>query len=188
MKLLTVLCLSTVALAAQAAPTGTAELVIYPDYDSGYYSTDLRQEGNKILGQTSLGNNNLVNLQINEGKYEGSTGNGLTSLKCSATNCSGFISGGSADFTINESGFKGTVDSNLANLTRKNGDITINTIRGYMNLHMTSVGNYDGTGSFGNDINSQFHATLKTTGTLANLSDNALSAIFLVEPLSRDGN
>src|SRR5471030_1042817 len=127
MKILSLLFVSLIALSAKAAPSGQAELVIYPDYGTGFYSTDIRQEGNMILGNTFLGNNGLVNLQIMNGKYQGSTGgNGLTSLTCTETSCSGFISGGSTDLSMANGGFQGTINSNIANMKRTATSIEIN--------------------------------------------------------------
>ncbi len=185
MKTLATIFVSLIALSAQAAPMGQAELVIYPDFGNGVYTTDIRQEGNKILGNTFLGNSGMVNLQVMSGKYQGATGGaGLTSLTCTETSCSGFINSGSTDFKIANGGFQGTINSNLASMKRTAKGIEINTINGHMNLAMTSAGNYEGTGSISGNINSQFHATLKTSGTLADFKDTALAAIFLAAPLA----
>src|SRR5665213_456834 len=100
MKTLAVLCLSLIALGSQVrASEGNTDLVIYPDNQGGYYETNIRQEGNTILG-TSMGS--MVNLKVQDGKYQGPTGPGLTSLTCANGKCSGFINSGSFDMTAGE--------------------------------------------------------------------------------------
>ena len=182
MKTLAVLCLSLIALGSQArASEGNADLVIYPDNQGGFYETNIRQEGNTILG-SSMGAS--VDLLVHEGIYQGPTGPGLTSLACTNGKCTGFINSASFDMTTGENGFTGNISAGTLGLVRKNGEILITGARASsMDLKQTSAGNYEGTGVFANGVT--FSATLKTSGTLADLRDPALAAIFLVAPFSR---
>jgi hypothetical protein len=176
------LSLSAFAFLSQArASDGRAEIVIYPSGPGGFYSTDIRQEGNKILGN-SMSGNGLVNVQITENKFEGPSGEGLTNLTCDEKGCSGFINSQSSDLHGDVNALQGDIGGLLVNLKRTATTITVDGGVNGMSITFTqtSPGNYEGNGW--SPRGGTFTATLKTSGTLMGLNSAALETIFLLAP------
>lgn len=166
--------------------SGRASLTIWPSYSSGYYSMEVRQEGDKIIGQTSFGRNSMVSLTVQEGKYTGvAGGDGMTDLECKANECKGLVGGKSTRFKIDENSgaVKGALNFNRLRVERTEDSITIRSL-GALELKLSRHGHFEGTGFLNSSPNSRFTARFESSGTLEGLSDTGLLVILLASPLA----
>ncbi len=170
----------------QAAVTGRASLIVRPTFGTGFYATEIRHENDKILGQTYWGPITLVNLEVKEGVYQGvAGGNGHTHLTCTSQQCEGLAAGLPANFeyALKDGilNLKGTLNHRYFESSTSAQKINV-TSWGAWSLSGSGDGNFTGTGQI--TPHTLLAASLKTSGTLINLADPALVAIFLVAPVS----
>ncbi len=193
MKVFLTLIISLVALTlnvSAAEVSGRAYLTVMPQ-TSAPLVTDIRQEGDKVLGMTDFGSVGLVNLLISSKTYRGvAGGNSLTSLACVDGKCQGVIGGRSANFTSklvetssgDEVQVEGSLNFNQVHAKRSATSIEITSPLSTLYLKKGSDGVWSGYGTYGYGLNSYFTATLVTSGTLDDFKDAALFTIFLVSP------
>jgi hypothetical protein len=180
-------------LSAQAAnSTGTVTIVFTPlnVSQNGVLETDLRQEGDQILGNTSVTDNGFINLTVKDGNYAGFTGKNLTNLNCNAAGCDGFINGYGVNLqnksTQDEKGASfvettGTVNDNVYSSKYSGEKLSIFSINS-LDLVQQSEGKYVGQIALPTGF---YEVRLKAEGSMSGfLADPALVAIFLGAPIS----
>jgi len=149
-----------------------------------YFAMDLYKNGNIVGGQTSSGGQ--VYLKVDKGTYAGLAGSRqLTSLKCVNNQCSGFISGHSADFSL-VSDTKGSI------VAEKHSTFNMRTLEflrtenriyirvgalGLFDVKRGANGVYRGTATVYGRL-FPYEVTLTTKGAL-DFSDPVLATIFL---------
>lgn len=174
---------------------GRMTLTVHPARASGFYVTEIRQEGNRILGHTSFGANSLVSLKLMPGssagagnsKYSGiAGGDGFTDLECVPDKCDGTIGGRSTYFDVQHVAvgsamalnLKGALNFSPLRVTKTENEIKV-SVRGSMELKRVGEGKYEGVGALNGDPFSEATFKLETSGSLKDLDDPGLVAIFL---------
>jgi hypothetical protein len=174
---------------AREAASGRIHLVVHSTH--GTYTTDVRQEGEEILGISSFGDDGSVNLGISHGNYTGSAGAGFIDLQCENGHCAGLYDGERAEFQFAQTStpegravmhLEGALNYNRVLATHDDSSIEVKGNRGGMNLKKTAPGMYSGYGVFGAE---KVDVRLETSGTLAEVADPALFAIFVVGPFAK---
>jgi hypothetical protein len=167
---------------------GRLFLRLSPLWQSGSYTLDIRHVGQKILGQTSFGSSNLVNLTFGNGHYRGSAGGeGLTRLDCVLTKCKGSIGGAFTEFDVviaqtlqgKMTSIQGRMGSTVFTAFVHDEGIDISSHSG--NLWLEGFNEAIGNGNLNREPKSLVRAQLKKSGTLSDL-DPGIIAIFLVRP------
>jgi hypothetical protein len=170
--------------------TGRVTIVFTPTTANGdVVETDLRQEGNQILGNSSI-MDGIINLTIADGKYEGPTGHSLTSLKCTSVECDGFINGVGVnlsnktmmdDHSMSTVETSGTVNSSIYS-SSYNGEMLTISAWNSLDLKKSGEGKYMGQAAIGNGL---YDVSVLEEGSMSNfLADPALVAIFLGAPIA----
>lgn len=186
MKFFITAALTLLSVSASAAEvTGRASLTLWMDRESGPYNSEIRMEGNTVLGHSSLGRSGMFSLKAQNGGWKGFAPTGRVQISCEAEECRGTVSSNTTRASVRDSGasIEGVMNHNRFTVDRTATEIRILS-EGTLELRKTADGAYEGRGALNLHPFSTFRAKLKTSGTLKDLNDPALLMIFLVSPFA----